>query len=753
MPFGISSASEVMQKRNEEAFADIQGVNVIADDLIIAAENETEHDAIIHKVLQRARKENVVFNATKIQYKVTTVAYMGNIVTKDGMRPDPAKIEAVINMPKPRDKQGLLRLLGMIKYLSQYIPNESSITAPLRSLLKQGAEWSWQHEHDDAMDKIRKTLARDTLLAFYDVRKSATIQADASQSGLGCGLMQQGRPVAFASRALTDAERNYSQIEKEMLAICFACTKFHQYIYGKCIDVQTDHRPLESILRKPIAKASPRLQRMMLQLQRYSLNVMYVPGKLMHVADTLSRAYIEGQPSCGAPDDMEVLVHNLVENLPATADKLEQFRRTIADDPVMQRLRRFIKHGWPQRKSAVPPEIQPFWDIRDELHEADGLLLLGDRLVVPGLLRQSMLQVIHEGHLGGEKCKSRARTSLYWPRMCHDIEETVARCPTCLKYRASNPKEPLIPHSVPGLRWEKVAADIMTYQGKDYIVVVDFYSKYPEIAMLEQKTAACVILHMKSMFARHGIPSQIMSDNMPFASQLFNNFAKEWGIKLTTSSPLYPQSNGQSERAVQTIKNLLKKASEEGRDPYLALMAYRNTPVTGMSYSPAQMLMSRSLNTKVPTLPSLLQPKVVDARPQLEQRQLRHKAVFDRGARKLSKLNAGDVIRVRHNDVWQPAVVKRDGVHPRSYIVERDGNEYRRNRRQLLKTSEDAPLRATYDDDDAGTFQVPPVDVEPDEVPPVPIAPRADVQRTPPKTTASGRAVTRPAKYEDYVCE
>ena len=117
--------------------------------------------------------------------------------------------------------------------------------------------------------------------------------------------------------------------------------------------------------------------------------------------------------------------------------------------------------------------------------------------------------------------------------------------------------------------------------------------------MLEQKTAACVILHMKSMFARHGIPSQIMSDNMPFASQLFNNFAKEWGIKLTTSSPLYSQSNGQSERAVQTIKNLLKKASEEGRDPYLALMAYRNTPVTGMSYSPAQMLMSRSLNTKV----------------------------------------------------------------------------------------------------------------------------------------------------------
>ena len=244
----------------------------------------------------------------------------------------------------------------MIKYLSQYILNESSITArPLRSLLKQDAEWSWQHEHDAAMDEIRKTLARDTVLAFYDIRKSDTIQADASQSGVGCGLMQQDRHVTVASGALTDAEQNYSQIEKEMLAICFACTKFHQYIYGKCTNVQTDHLSLESILRKPIAKASTGLQRMMLQLQPYTRNVMYVPGKLMYVEDTLSRAFIRGEPSCGAPDDMKVLVDNLVENLPATADKLEEFRRVIRYDPVMQCLRRFIQYGWPKHKSAVPP--------------------------------------------------------------------------------------------------------------------------------------------------------------------------------------------------------------------------------------------------------------------------------------------------------------------------------------------------------------------------------------------------------------
>ena len=145
-----------------------------------------------------------------------------------------------------------------------------------------------------------------------------------------------------------------------MLAICFACTKFHQYTHGKSTGLQTEHLPLESISRKPIAKASLRRQRMMLKFQRYTLNVRYVPGKLMHVADTMSRGFIRGEASCGAPGDMEVLVNILVENLLATADKLEEFRRVIVDDPVMQCLRRFIQHGWPKLKSAIPPEIQSY---------------------------------------------------------------------------------------------------------------------------------------------------------------------------------------------------------------------------------------------------------------------------------------------------------------------------------------------------------------------------------------------------------
>ena len=157
----------------------------------------------------------------------------------------------------------------------------------------------------------------------------------------------------------------------------------------------------------------------------------------------------------------------------------------------------------------------------------------------------------------------------------------------------------MIPHVIPDGRWQKLAMDIMTYHERDFLVVVDYYSKYPELSQLPDKTASTIITHTKSICARHGIPEEIVSDNMPFGSREFKDFAYDWGIKTTTSSPTYAQANGQAERFEQTLKGLLKKADEEGRDPYLALLEYRNTPISGLQYTPSQMLMSRLLRSKL----------------------------------------------------------------------------------------------------------------------------------------------------------
>ena len=278
MPFGISSASEVQQKKTFQVFGDINGVFVVADDMLIAAENEEEHDKILTEVLEHVRKENVKFNLKKVQLKKTEVKYMGVRLGKDGLKPDEVKVKAILEMPDPTDRAGVLRLMGMLNFLSPFIPNKSSITAPLRNLLKSDVAWHWEYEQKEAMRKVKEILTSDTTLKLFEADKPITIQADASSTGLGACLMQNDQPVAYASRSLTDCETKYAQIEKELLAIVFAVEKFHQYIYGSEVIVQSDHKPLENIFKKLIYKSVPRIQLMRMRLMRYNLSVGYKKG-------------------------------------------------------------------------------------------------------------------------------------------------------------------------------------------------------------------------------------------------------------------------------------------------------------------------------------------------------------------------------------------------------------------------------------------------------------------------------------------
>lgn len=193
------------------------------------------------------------------------------------------------------------------------------------------------------------------------------------------------------------------------------------------------------------------------------------------------------------------------------------------------------------------------------------------------------------------------------------------------------------------------------------------------------------------MFARHGIPDEVVSDNGPqFGSAEFRTFTQRWEFLHSTSSPGYPQSNGQSERAIQTVKSLLKKAQESQSDPYIALLEYRNSPLDGVKLSPAQLLLGRRLRTRLPTSAQLLKPQLFDnVHHTIKERQLKQKQYFDRGAKRLPLLMEGEKVRVRVRDNWQPAVVVREHNNPRSLIIQtEDGNNYRRNRRHLLKTRE-----------------------------------------------------------------
>ena len=207
-------------------------------------------------------------------------------------------------------------------------------------------------------------------------------------------------------------------------------------------------------------------------------------------------------------------------------------------------------------------------------------------------MRQEILKCIHEGHMGIDKCKARATICVYWPGMYEEIEQAVKKCPVCNKYSKGNQKEPMLPHKIPNLPWKKLGADYFIFAGKDYLLVVDYYSKYPEVVCMNSKTAEATVKQMTQIFLCHDIPNVLVADNMPFNSKAFEQFARGWDFSVITSSPNYPQSNDLVERNVQTIKNLLQKAKEGMKDEQLALLEFRNTPISGLQESPTQLLMS-----------------------------------------------------------------------------------------------------------------------------------------------------------------
>ena len=272
------------------------------------------------------------------------------------------------------------------------------------------------------------------------------------------------------------------------------------------------------------------------------------------------------------------------------------------------------------------------------------------------------------------------------------IEEQVANCFKCSQYQTAHAKEPMIITETPERPWSKIAADLFEYQGNSYLLCVDYYSKWIEVDKLDDLTSRNTISYLKSQFSRHGIPDQLITDNgSQFTSSEFNAFAKCYGFEHTTSSPHYPQANGEVERAVQTVKTLLKK----GADPYQALLNYRNTPLERINLSPAQLLMGRRLKTTLPTTAALLRPQGArEIKHMLEKMKEKEKQQYDRHCgRELPSLHTGDVIRMQHGKQWKAATVLYKHSSPRSYVVQApDGTKYRRNRRHLHVTRAPATI-------------------------------------------------------------
>ena len=589
------------------------------------------------------------------------------------------------------------RLLGLAQYLSKFLPHLAEVTKSLRVLTQKETVWVWEEPQQKAFEDL-KTLASSTpVLRYYNIKDEVTLQCDASQSGLGVALLQKGQPVAYASRALTPAETRYAQIEKELLAIVYGCDHFEPYVYGReVVHVESDHKPLEMIALKPLDSAPKRLQRMLLQLQKYNLKIKYKKGENMYLADTLSRAHrLEVHP-CEFSQNLE-----RVENTTALAlsnDWIQQIRQVSASDPVMKTLQKVIQEGWPSKKADVPEIVRPYFSIRDELVLEGELVLKGQRLVVPAVIRKDMLTMIHSTHIGVEGCIRRARDSLYWPGMGTEIKEYIQRCGVCLAHRSSPGKEPILQHEVPERPWSKVGMDLCEFHGRTLLVIVDYYSNFIEVDRVNKTTTTGVTKILKSMFSRYGVPDQIMSDNGPqFASAEFATFAKQWGFEHITSSPRYPQSNGKAENAVKTIKMLFSKCQDSRQSEFLALLDWRNTPSEGMETSPAQRFLGRRCRTRLPIVESLLTPNYPTQADglALHRRKRKQQFYYNQHTKELKDIQPGKVVQMRlpGETTWSSGECIQL-VGPRSYKVRVGSKVYIRNRRQLIPTEQ--PLEENW---------------------------------------------------------
>lgn len=778
VPMGINSAPEHYQRQVHQVLDHQVGAVCIADDIIVFGRGTAQHDEHLDQTLKKLSDANVTLNKQKCEFRKTEISVVGHVVGKYGVKADPDKIRAIQDLPQPTNLTELRSFLGMVNQLGKFLPDLSAITEPLRSLLSSKTTWHWDQAQSQAFMKVKELVSHTPVLALYDPNRQTKVSADSSSYGLGAVLLQLGddqnwHPVCFASRSLSETESRYAQVEKEALASTYACEKFSKYLTGLAVfTLETDHKPLIALLgSKALDELPPRIQRMRMRLMRFTYNIVHVPGRHMYTADFLSRSPL-GKPSDSDEQmarEITLNVCQIMANLPATDKRIEEIRLHQQEDEVCQQLLSYLETGWPE-KWQVKGAISHYWSHQGDIYQENGILMYKQRIIIPSSMRLEILDRIHEGHQGITKCRRRATTSVWWPGISRQVEDLVKNCRTCIQETKQRP-EPLEPSEVPHRPWEKVATDLFELNGRPYLLVVDYYSRFIEVANLENgTTSACVINHMKSIFSNHGIPDVVVSDNGPqYACHDFTEFSQDYGFHHVTSSPRHPQGNGMAERAVQTVKNLLKTA----KDPYAAMLAYRATPLA-CGYSPAELLNGRKLRTKLPVNPKNLEPilpdkKIVQEKEELHKWQM--KLNFDRAHRAyrpLPVLEQGARVYLPDRKEEGQVTTK---LSPRSYSVATPSGTFRRNRshlNQLPTTSSDQspPAPSVVQVKPPPAVQRKPSEpVQPKSPKPVQDKHPKPVQRKPPETmqaantdqvsttpgtvkkTRSGRAVIIPAKY------
>ena len=610
VPFGLSSAPEAYQKAMDLLISGMPGIVCYMDDMVLYADDEDQLEERLRKVFKRFQERGLTLNKDKCVLGLKQIEILGHVISGEGIKPDPKKVEAINKAPRPENVTLLRSFLGTCGFLMKFIPNYANISEPLRRLTRKGQEWQWNSETEKSFNDMKRAMVSQPCLAYFKLDAQTTVISDASPIGLGAVLLQkqsngQNKPVAYGSRSLTATERRYSQIEREALGCVWAVEHFRTYLWGSKFVLQTDHKPLIYMFNPEKATMlPPRIQRLGMRLHPFEYTIEHIAGKC-NVADSLSRLPLAVTEDNEYVDDyMERVLSIITNEVPAIT--LDDIRKDTQEDDVLQQLVPIIQTGqWP---TQIAEEMQPYKRCADELSTHTGLILRAHRIVLPkGKIRQAM-HIAHETHQGVVRTKQFLRNKFYWPNMDIDIERMIRNCNACVLNQPLHEDQPLQPLELPPRPWTKLGIDLVGPIGNLHILtVIDYYTSYPEAIVLSDISSQSVIGELMKIFARFGYPLEVVTDNgRQFVAHLFEDFLKTCGIKHIRASPYYPKSNGKIERFHRYLKKAFRSAKCEGKNwtaelPKI-LMAYRTTPHRASGETPAYLIFGRDMRTKLPNL-------------------------------------------------------------------------------------------------------------------------------------------------------
>ncbi|KAF5807867.1 putative nucleotidyltransferase, Ribonuclease H [Helianthus annuus] len=671
MPFGLTNAPAVfmdLMNRVCKPYLD-KFVIVFIDDILIYSRAKEEHEQHLRTILELLKKEKLYAKFSKCEFWIREVQFLGHVVNEKGIHVDPSKIEAIKNWEAPKTPTEVRQFLGLAGYYRRFIENFSKIAQPLTALTQKDKKYDWGVKQEEAFQLLKSKLCDAPILSLPEGTEDFVVYCDASRQGLGCVLMQRQKVIAYASRQLKVHERNYTTHDLELGAVVFALKIWRHYLYGTRCTIFTDHKSLQHIFDQK--ELNMRQRRWVELLNDYDCEIKYHPGKANVVADALSRK------ERGKTLRVRALEMTIRTNLTACIRDAQQ-EALKGENRKAEYLRGALKY-------MVPNE--------------EGALYFKKRIWVPlyGGIREVILNEAHKSrysiHPGSDKMYQDLKEYYWWPRLKGDVAVYVGKCLTCAKVKAEyqKPSGLLQQPDIPVWKWEQISMDFITKlprtpRGHAMIwVIVDRLTKSAHFLPIREKdsTGKLAEIYLREIVARHGVPISIISDrDGRFVSRIWQSFQEAFGSQLDLSTAFHPQTDGQSERTIQTLEDMLRACAMDlggSWDTHLPLVefSYNNSYHTSIKAAPFEALYGRKCRSPLcwadagdkrmvgPELVQETTDKITQIRERIKAARDRQKSYAD-PKRKSVEFEVGDKVLLKVSP-WKGVVRfgKRGKLNPR----------------------------------------------------------------------------------------